>query len=76
MKMNPSKDLSMNSSKNKKIEKDAVDPIDNRSSPPIKIAISIQQFWKRAGLLCQGILAGTALMHFITVRFFDVKNFL
>ncbi|XP_006620032.1 uncharacterized protein LOC102681743 isoform X2 [Apis dorsata] len=67
MKMNPSKDLSMNSSKNKKIEKDAVDPIDNRSSPPIKIAISIQQFWKRAGLLCQGILAGTALMHFITL---------
>lgn len=75
MKMNPSKDLSMNSSNIKKIEKDAsVYTIDNQSSPRIKIAITIQRFWKRAGLLCQGLLAGTALMHFITVRFLDIKN--
>ncbi|XP_016920301.1 uncharacterized protein LOC108002863 isoform X4 [Apis cerana] len=68
MKMNPSKDLSMNSSNIKKIEKDAsVYTIDNQSSPRIKIAITIQRFWKRAGLLCQGLLAGTALMHFITL---------
>lgn len=67
MKMNPSKDLSKNSSNIKNIEKDASDTIDNQSSPPIKIAITVQQFWKRAGLLCQGLLAGTALMHFITL---------
>lgn len=76
MKMNPSKDQSMSSSNIKKIEKDAtIDIIDNQSSSRIKIAIKVQQFWKRAGLLCQGLLAGTALMHFITVRFsLDVKT--
>ncbi|XP_012346477.1 uncharacterized protein LOC105736451 isoform X2 [Apis florea] len=68
MKMNPSKDQSMSSSNIKKIEKDAtIDIIDNQSSSRIKIAIKVQQFWKRAGLLCQGLLAGTALMHFITL---------
>ncbi|XP_015432440.1 PREDICTED: uncharacterized protein LOC107188632 [Dufourea novaeangliae] len=44
--------------------------VENRDSPPIKVAITIQWFWKTTGLVFQGILGGMALMHFIMLQVF------
>lgn len=41
--------------------------ISKSTTSPIKIAIFSQKAWKNAGLICQGLLAGIALMHFICV---------
>lgn len=45
-----------------------IDITENQSSPPIKIAVLIQKFWKKTGLVYQGLLGGMALMHFIMVH--------
>lgn len=41
------------------------DDVEHRDSPPIKVAITVQQLWKSSGLVFQGLLGGMALMHFI-----------
>lgn len=48
--------------------------LERQSSPPIKVAISVQKLWKSAGLVFQGILGGMALMHFIMASFCYIKN--
>lgn len=45
----------------------SVDIRNEENSPPIKVAIMLQQFWKNTGLLYQGLLGGMALTHFIMV---------
>lgn len=60
-----------NSSSDKKTERESsVDLSDGQNSPPIKMAIMLQQFWKNTGFLYQGLLGGLALMHFIMVYFY------
>jgi len=34
----------------------------------IRVAITSQKFWKRTGLVYQGLLGGMALLHFIVVK--------
>nr|XP_034171632.1 uncharacterized protein LOC117600377 isoform X1 [Osmia lignaria] len=51
-----------------------IDIPENQSSPPIRIAVLIQKFWKKTGLVYQGLLGGMALMHFIMLHiFFDTS---
>ncbi|XP_043600816.1 uncharacterized protein LOC122575636 isoform X1 [Bombus pyrosoma] len=45
----------------------SVDIREEENSPPIKVAIMLQQFWKNTGILYQGLLGGMALTHFIMV---------
>ena len=66
MKINQTKNLSSD----KKTE-GSIDLGDGQNSPPIKIAIMLQQFWKNTGFLYQGLLGGLALMHFIMVLYFN-----
>ncbi|XP_076236004.1 uncharacterized protein LOC143180275 [Calliopsis andreniformis] len=48
--------------------------IENRNSPPIRVAITAQKLWKSIGFVSQGILGGMALMHFIMLSvFFNVS---
>lgn len=64
MKINQTKGLPSD----KKTERtSSVDIRDEQNSPPIKVAIMLQQFWKNTGLLYQGLLGGMALTHFIMV---------
>nr|XP_033187726.1 uncharacterized protein LOC117155644 [Bombus vancouverensis nearcticus] len=48
----------------------SVDIHDEDNSPPIKVAIMLQQFWKNTGLLYQGLLGGMAFTHFIMLHVF------
>ena len=66
MKINQTKNLSSD----KKTE-GSIDLGDGQNSPPIKMAIMLQQFWKNTGFLYQGLLGGLALMHFIMVLYFN-----
>ncbi|KAK9295541.1 hypothetical protein QLX08_010178 [Tetragonisca angustula] len=60
-----------NSSSDKKTERErSVDLGDGQNSPPIKMAIMLQQFWKNTGFLYQGLLGGLALMHFVMLHVF------
>ncbi|XP_043509801.1 uncharacterized protein LOC122528579 [Frieseomelitta varia] len=60
-----------NSSSDKKTERESsVDLDDGQNSPPIKMAIMLQQFWKNTGFLYQGLLGGLALVHFIMLHVF------
>ncbi|KOX70939.1 hypothetical protein WN51_03368 [Melipona quadrifasciata] len=60
-----------NLSSDKKPERESsVDLANGQNSPPIKMAITLQQFWKNAGFLYQGLLGGLALMHFIMLHVF------
>ncbi|XP_068971472.1 transmembrane protein 237-like isoform X2 [Bombus flavifrons] len=54
----------------KKTERASVDIRDEKNSPPIKVAIMLQQFWKNTGVLYQGLLGGMALTHFIMLHVF------
>ncbi|EZA50621.1 hypothetical protein X777_10972 [Ooceraea biroi] len=36
----------------------------------IRVAITAQKFWKRTGLVYQGLLGGMALLHFMMIHFF------
>nr|XP_031834767.1 uncharacterized protein LOC116427954 [Nomia melanderi] len=50
------------------------DDAEHRDTPPIKVAIMVQQLWKSSGLVFQGLLGGMALMHFIMLQvFFDAS---
>ncbi|CAK9819597.1 Transmembrane protein 237 [Anthophora plagiata] len=44
--------------------------VTGESSPPIRVAIMVQEFLKNIGLVCQGFLGGMALMHFIMIHVF------
>ncbi|XP_076641155.1 uncharacterized protein LOC143352509 [Halictus rubicundus] len=46
----------------------AGDNEEKRDSPPISVAIAVQQLWKSAGHVFQGLLGGMALMHFIMLQ--------
>ncbi|XP_060817691.1 uncharacterized protein LOC132908079 [Bombus pascuorum] len=48
----------------------SVDIRNEENSPPIKVAVMLQQFWKNTGLLYQGLLGGMALTHFIMLHVF------
>ncbi|KAK1131043.1 hypothetical protein K0M31_017343 [Melipona bicolor] len=60
-----------NLSSDKKPERESsVDLANGQNSPPIKMAIMLQQFWKNTGFLYQGLLGGLALVHFIMLHVF------
>ncbi|XP_044018298.1 uncharacterized protein LOC122859030 isoform X2 [Aphidius gifuensis] len=41
---------------------------------PIEVAIFTQKIWKNFGLVCQGLLAGISLMHFLLIQKFFKFN--
>ncbi|XP_076619453.1 uncharacterized protein LOC143340924 [Colletes latitarsis] len=51
-----------------KPETEGRNDVENRDSPPIRVAIAVQQFSKSIGLVFQGLLGGMALMHFIMLH--------
>ncbi|XP_076175707.1 uncharacterized protein LOC143150958 isoform X1 [Ptiloglossa arizonensis] len=44
--------------------------VEKRDSPPIRVAIGVQRISRSIGLAFQGLLAGMALMHFVTLQVF------
>nr|XP_003700946.1 PREDICTED: uncharacterized protein LOC100878767 [Megachile rotundata] len=69
MKINQSRD-----SRRREKQDIGSDIVENQGSPPIRIAVLIQKFWKKTGLVYQGLLGGMALMHFIMLHiFFDAS---
>lgn len=66
--------MKINQTKDSRVDKNSateeiIDLHESQNSPPIRVAIMIQQFWKRTGFLYQGLLGGMALMHFVMACF-------
>ncbi|CAK9825881.1 Transmembrane protein 237 [Anthophora retusa] len=69
MKINKTKDLRGESNA------EIGESVAGESSPPIRVAIMVQEFLKNIGLVCQGFLGGMALMHFIMARLYSIHVF-
>ncbi|XP_077269012.1 uncharacterized protein LOC143901012 [Temnothorax americanus] len=50
--------------------REGCDSAETRTYTLIKVAITAQKFWKRTGLVYQGLLGGMAFLHFIMIHVF------